>query len=376
MNKESDTPTPEGQFLVFQTEDGKLKIDVRFEGETVWLTHYHRAELFQTSKQNVGQHLKSIFIEGELVENSVVKESFTTAADGKRYATRFHNLDADHIGRLPGEERSGHPVSHLGHPRSAWVHREGFCPYGQPTAGQTAGECRMKAKPIDTPPYWRAKLHPMSNYQVVVTCIEVITATTRENSIVSGGGGGGYVSSSATSTRLYVDPVHISTSIQRTSEIWGKQPNGQESRFLIPGADLPIRQGHKLALLVGNGAVWAVRNFSTGATNWMVDASAFSGSKPRQVSGPLAAAVGIVTAICSWAIYNIPSWLSPFGPSHRDAYHTLCLITGYMAMGLVGALVFWFNRRKHYNKQWADSKASWDAYLLQCAGQLDSTEFR
>jgi hypothetical protein len=95
MSKDSDPPPPPGgQFLVYQTADGKLKIDVRFEGETVWLTQQHMAELFQTTKQNVGQHLKSIFAEGELVQDAVVKESFTTAADGKNYATRFYNLDA------------------------------------------------------------------------------------------------------------------------------------------------------------------------------------------------------------------------------------------------------------------------------------------
>ena len=94
MSKDSETPAPGGQFFVYQTQDGKLKIDVRFEGETVWLTQQHMAELFQTSKQNIGQHLKSIFSEEELVQDSVVKDSFTTAADGKNYATRFYNLDA------------------------------------------------------------------------------------------------------------------------------------------------------------------------------------------------------------------------------------------------------------------------------------------
>ena len=77
-------PPPGGQFLVYRTEDGKLKIDVRFEGETVWLTQAHMAELFQTTKQNVSAHIQNIFEEGELLENSVVKESLTTAADGKR----------------------------------------------------------------------------------------------------------------------------------------------------------------------------------------------------------------------------------------------------------------------------------------------------
>jgi hypothetical protein len=93
MSNESK-PAPGGQFLVYQAEDGKLKIDVRFQGETVWLTQQHMAELFQTTKQNVGQHLKHIFEEGELAENSVVKAFFTTAADGKKYATKFYNLDA------------------------------------------------------------------------------------------------------------------------------------------------------------------------------------------------------------------------------------------------------------------------------------------
>lgn len=88
------SPPPVSQFLVYQTEDGMLKLDVRFEGETVWLTQQHMAELFQTSKQNIGQHLKGIFSEGELSQDSVVKNFFTTAADGKNYATNFYNLDA------------------------------------------------------------------------------------------------------------------------------------------------------------------------------------------------------------------------------------------------------------------------------------------
>ncbi len=83
-----------GQFLVYEAEDGQVKIDVRLEDETVWLTQQLMAELFQTTKQNVGQHLKKIFSEGELSENSVVKKFFTTAADGKKYKTNFYDLDA------------------------------------------------------------------------------------------------------------------------------------------------------------------------------------------------------------------------------------------------------------------------------------------
>src|SRR3989442_8203143 len=92
-DKPNPSPQPGGQFLVYQGEDGKLKIDVRFEGETVWLTQQHMAELFQTTKQNVGQHLKNILEEGELAQESVVQNFFTTAADGKNYSTNFYNLD-------------------------------------------------------------------------------------------------------------------------------------------------------------------------------------------------------------------------------------------------------------------------------------------
>ncbi len=83
-----------GQFLVYEAEDGRVKIDVRLSDETVWLTQQLMSDLFQTTKQNIGQHLKNIFSEGELFEDSVVKKFFTTAADGKKYKTNFYNLDA------------------------------------------------------------------------------------------------------------------------------------------------------------------------------------------------------------------------------------------------------------------------------------------
>ena len=90
-----DSPeSGKGQFLVYEAEDGRVKIDVRLEDETVWLTQQLMADLFQTTKQNIGQHLKNIFSEGELLEDSVVKKFFTTAADGKKYKTSFYNLDA------------------------------------------------------------------------------------------------------------------------------------------------------------------------------------------------------------------------------------------------------------------------------------------
>jgi len=94
MRKPQPSPTPPGgQFLVYQAEDGQLKIDVRFEGETVWLTQAVMAELFGTTKQNISLHIRNIFSEGELTEGAVVKEYLTTAADGKQYATRHYDLD-------------------------------------------------------------------------------------------------------------------------------------------------------------------------------------------------------------------------------------------------------------------------------------------
>jgi hypothetical protein len=82
------------EFLLYQSEDGQTRIEVRLENETVWLNQLTMTELFQTSKQNVSLHLRNIFNEGELAENRVVKEYLTTAADGKKYSTLFYNLNA------------------------------------------------------------------------------------------------------------------------------------------------------------------------------------------------------------------------------------------------------------------------------------------
>ena len=81
------------EIIMYRTEDGLTKIDVRMEDETVWLTQAQMAELFQTTKQNISLHISNCFKEGELQENSVVKESLTTAADGKNYPTKYYCLD-------------------------------------------------------------------------------------------------------------------------------------------------------------------------------------------------------------------------------------------------------------------------------------------
>jgi len=87
-------PILQSQLIIYQAENGQTKIDVRLDGETVWLTQKAMAELFQTTKQNISLHLQNIYKESELEEKSVVKDFLTTAADGKNYKTQFYNLDA------------------------------------------------------------------------------------------------------------------------------------------------------------------------------------------------------------------------------------------------------------------------------------------
>ena len=84
---------PSGQILIYQTEEGQTKLEVRLEGETLWLTQKAMAQLYQTSKQNISLHIQNIHDEGELNKDSVVKDSLTTASDGKKYQTQFYNLD-------------------------------------------------------------------------------------------------------------------------------------------------------------------------------------------------------------------------------------------------------------------------------------------
>ena len=79
--------------VLFESADQEVRLDVGFDGETVWLTQGQMAELFATTKQNVSLHINNCFREGELERTSVVKDSLTTAADGKRYRTRLYNLD-------------------------------------------------------------------------------------------------------------------------------------------------------------------------------------------------------------------------------------------------------------------------------------------
>ena len=80
--------------ILYTTEDGKSRIQLRAKDHTVWLSQREMAQLFDVSTDNIGLHLKNIFQDGELEEKSVTEESSVTAADGKNYRTKLYNLDA------------------------------------------------------------------------------------------------------------------------------------------------------------------------------------------------------------------------------------------------------------------------------------------
>ena len=89
-----------GEIVMYQPDE-TIRLEVRVENETVWLTQQQMAELFQTTRNNITLHIGNIFKEGELVDSAVRKESdsavrkesLLTAADGKKYKTKLYNLD-------------------------------------------------------------------------------------------------------------------------------------------------------------------------------------------------------------------------------------------------------------------------------------------
>ena len=81
------------EIIIYQGEDGHTHIDVKFTDKTVWLSQQQLCDLYQTSKANVSEHIKHIFEDEELEEESVVRKFRTTAKDGKSYNVTFYNLD-------------------------------------------------------------------------------------------------------------------------------------------------------------------------------------------------------------------------------------------------------------------------------------------
>lgn len=82
------------EIILYETPDGVIKVEVKFQNETFWLTQKAMSELFGCTTDNISLHLKNIFNSHELDQNSVTEKSSATAADGKKYPTNFYNLDA------------------------------------------------------------------------------------------------------------------------------------------------------------------------------------------------------------------------------------------------------------------------------------------
>ena len=93
MNNLPDDSHNKSEIILYQIEDGKSRIEVKLHDETVWLSQKLMAELFQKSIPTINEHIKNIFKEGELQENTVIRKFRITADDGKSYLTNFFNLD-------------------------------------------------------------------------------------------------------------------------------------------------------------------------------------------------------------------------------------------------------------------------------------------
>jgi hypothetical protein len=89
----SDEALPKSEIILYQTEDGRMRVEVQFKGETAWLSLNQMADLFQRDKSVISKHIKNVFEEGELQSGSVVANFATTAADGKTYQVDYYNLD-------------------------------------------------------------------------------------------------------------------------------------------------------------------------------------------------------------------------------------------------------------------------------------------
>ncbi len=97
MAENKETLTNLSQFIIYQSEDGQIKLDVRFMDETVWLTQALMADLFSTTPENVLMHLKNIYNEGEIDQNATTKDFLVVRQEGSRQVKRtlkHYNLDA------------------------------------------------------------------------------------------------------------------------------------------------------------------------------------------------------------------------------------------------------------------------------------------
>ncbi|BEM25925.1 Virulence protein [Serratia marcescens] len=92
MTEKHLAQSPAGEFVMFASGDGKVRVECRFESDTLWLSQTMICELYGKAKATISEHIKHIFAEGERVENSVVRFYRTTASDGKNYKVQYLSL--------------------------------------------------------------------------------------------------------------------------------------------------------------------------------------------------------------------------------------------------------------------------------------------
>ena len=126
MSDLTPAPSPCGEFLIYQSEDGRIKLDVRLVEQTLWLSQKQLAELFGKAKGTISEHIKHILEDEELEEVSVVRFLRTTAADGKNYEVAHYNLDMVLV--FPGAQHGGGALPPVGGGQAEEIHHQGLHP--------------------------------------------------------------------------------------------------------------------------------------------------------------------------------------------------------------------------------------------------------
>ncbi len=121
----SHTSTPQGEVILYRTDDGLSEIALRAMGDSVWLTQNQIAELFDTTKQNISLHAANIYKDGEQSASTSVKEYLTVLPDGRRYKTKTYNLSMIRH-RLPCALSPWSAIPPVGYPASGGVSGEGL----------------------------------------------------------------------------------------------------------------------------------------------------------------------------------------------------------------------------------------------------------
>ena len=123
---DSGPPAPRSEFLLYNSEDGRTRLSVRFEGETVWLTQAQLADLFQTTSQNITIHIGEIYADGEQDEAATCKYYLQVRQEGARSVQRRHRLHAARVGArsdaIQGKAAAAKARVSAGHERSGRDH--------------------------------------------------------------------------------------------------------------------------------------------------------------------------------------------------------------------------------------------------------------